>query len=186
MVLVADNFLAFKKIDCLPPNMAPRLKEDQDNEEILRSHKAKWHDNCRLIQFNKTNCQRAVKRKAFPAESVASPLKTFTCRRLVQTSTEPQQCFFCGKPANDSDSLHRTSTFDLDIRVRQCAQQLQDQTLLAKLSEGDLIALEAKYHAQCLALLYNRARQTMQSYEQVARDMLAWTCELNPFERQDS
>ena len=38
--------------------------------------------------------------------------------------------------------------------------------MLAKLSEGHLIALEAKYHAQCLASLYNRARQIKQSGEQ--------------------
>ena len=62
--------------------------------------------------------------------------------------------------------MHHVSTFGLDARVRQCALQLQDQSLLAKLSAGDLIALEAKYHAQCLVSLYNRARQTKGSDEQ--------------------
>ena len=69
-----------------------------------------------------------------------------------------EQCFFCGKPAKASESLHHASTFGLDARVRQC--------LLAKLSVGDLIALEAKYHVQCLVSLYNRARQTKGSHEQ--------------------
>ncbi len=77
-----------------------------------------------------------------------------------------EQCFFCGKPAKASESLHHASTFGLDGRVRQCALQLQDQSLLAKLSVGDLIALEAKYHVQCLVSLYNnRARQTKGSDE---------------------
>ena len=62
--------------------------------------------------------------------------------------------------------MHHASTFGLDARVRQCALQLQDQSLLAKLSAGDLIALEAKYHAQCLVSPYNRARQTKGSDEQ--------------------
>ena len=53
---LANNLLAFKKIDCLPSNMFSWLKDDQDIEEILRSHKAKWHDSCRL-QFNKTKLQ---------------------------------------------------------------------------------------------------------------------------------
>ncbi len=48
-----------------------------------------------------------------------------------------------------------------------CPAILQDQSLLAKLSAGDLIALEAKYHAQCLVSLYNKARQTKISKEQI-------------------
>ena len=60
--------------------------------------------------------------------------------------------------------MDHASTFGLDARVRQCALQLQDQNLLAKLSAGDLIAMEAKYHSQCLVSLYNRAsRQTKES-----------------------
>jgi len=70
------------------------------------------------------------------------------------------------KPAKASESLHHASTFGLDARVRECALQLQDQTLLAKLSTGDLIALEAKYHVRCLVSLYNRAKQAKGSDEQ--------------------
>jgi hypothetical protein len=49
----------------------------------------------------------------------------------------------------------------VDARVREYATALQDQKLLAKLSEGDLVAIEAKYHPACLVLLYNRARATV-------------------------
>lgn len=38
--------------------------------------------------------------------------------------------------------------------------ELQDPALLAKLSAGDMIAIEAKYHLSCLNLLYSRARQS--------------------------
>ena len=38
------------------------------------------------------------------------------------------------------------------------AVELSDTKLIAKLSEGDMIATEAKYHARCLAALYNRYR----------------------------
>ena len=161
---LADNLLAFKKIDCLPSSMFSLVKEGQDIEETLRSHKAKWHDSCRL-QYNKTKLQRAAKRKASPAGNIDAPLK-YTRRSSVQISAETEQCFFCGKPAQASESLHHASTFGLDARVRQCALQLQDQSLLAKLSTGDLIALEAKYHVKCLVSLYNRVRQTRGSDEQ--------------------
>ena len=50
------------------------------------------------------------------------------------------------------------STFELDTRVRKYAAVLQDQKLLSKLSAGDLVAIEAKYHNACLTSLSNRAR----------------------------
>ena len=48
----------------------------------------------------------------------------------------------------------------LDARVRERATILQDQKLLAKRSEGDLVAIEAKYHPAYLVSLYNKARTT--------------------------
>lgn len=64
-------------------------------------------------------------------------------------------CFFCEKPAG-SLPLHVASVFDLDEHVQNCALELGDKSLLAKLSAGDMIAIEAKYHSKCLAALYNR------------------------------
>ena len=34
------------------------------------------------------------------------------------------------------NTLHNVSTFDLDVRVRQCALKLQDKPLLAEVSAG--------------------------------------------------
>ena len=56
--------------------------------------------------------------------------------------------------------------FQLDNRVRQSAIALQDGKLLAKLSAGDLMAQEAKYHPSCLASLYKRAKAQDDSYHQ--------------------
>ena len=57
-------------------------------------------------------------------------------------------------------TLSKVATLELDIKVRQSAIKLQDEQLLAKLSSGDLIAQDAQYHVQCLASLYNRARDS--------------------------
>ena len=43
-------------------------------------------------------------------------------------------------------------------KVSECACELQDTALLAKLAAGHMIAIEAKYHNRCLCALYNRAR----------------------------
>ena len=72
-------------------------------------------------------------------------------------SAEPI-CFFCNKPAG-SAGLHEALTYNIDTNVQRCALEIEDTALLAKLAAGDMIAIEAKYHNNCLRSLYNRARQ---------------------------
>ena len=50
------------------------------------------------------------------------------------------------------------STKDLDKRLREVAETLGDGKLLAKLTGGDVIAQQFKYHRTCLTALYNRER----------------------------
>ena len=127
--------------------MFPWLKVDEVSADTLRSHKAKWHDSCRLQ--NKTKVKRAAKRKAAPAVCEGVPMKKYT-HASVPPSVEIELSFFVNNPKKSQSPMHQASTFGLDARVRQCALQLQDQRLLTKHSAGDTIALEAKYHSQCV------------------------------------
>ena len=68
--------------------------------------------------------------------------------------------FFCGQPSGTS-GLHEAATFLVDKWVKTSAELLEDTELLSKLSTGDMVALEAKYHTKCLEGLYNRARKVM-------------------------
>ena len=69
-------------------------------------------------------------------------------------------CFFAYKPLPDEKLEKREpATRKIDPKVRECAKALQDIALLAKLSAGDLVALEAKYHAKCLVALYTKAER---------------------------
>ena len=54
---------------------------------------------------------------------------------------------------------------DLDRKIRDCALELQDSRILAKLSAGDLVALEASYHRSCLISFYRRAEKTHEKEE---------------------
>ena len=64
--------------------------------------------------------------------------------------------YFCGK--ND-ETLHEVTYFRFDSRIRRCAYILvqTEQLFIGKLSCGDMISQEAKYHATCLVELYRRA-----------------------------
>ena len=128
-------------------------------EKTFTQRKAKFHKTCRL-KFNQTELKRAAKRKMCVKDEVTDigAQEKFTRQKVSRASSPVNKCFFCEQPASDALPLHKVSTFGLDSRVRQCAMNLQDQHLLAKLSEGDLIATEAEYHVQCLVSLYNRDR----------------------------
>lgn len=65
---------------------------------------------------------------------------------------EKEACFICDMNLQ-SEGPHEASTFSIDRRAHKRALQLQDQTLLAKLSAGDSVAQEAKSHARCLVSL---------------------------------
>ena len=43
--------------------------------------------------------------------------------------------------------------------MTKIAHELQDTMILGKLSEGDMIATEAVYHAKCLATYYNNYKR---------------------------
>ncbi len=55
--------------------------------------------------------------------------------------------FFCLEVGG---KLHSCSTMQLDHSLRKMATEIQDSVLLARIAGGDLIAIEAKYHFNCL------------------------------------
>ena len=73
------------------------------------------------------------------------------------TITRESSCLLCDQPAG-SEGLHETATKQLGKKVSECACELRDTALLAKLAAGDMIAIESKYHNRCLCALHNRAR----------------------------
>ena len=67
-------------------------------------------------------------------EHNSSKITRSSCGESSKTMTVG--CFFCGDISGD---LHEESTFMIDRQMRDCALELQDTLLLAKLSVGDLI-----------------------------------------------
>ena len=87
---------------------------------------------------------------------LSSACKRSRRSQSTEDGVKKKVCFFCGEPPGNS-GVHEAATFQINKRVRACAVLLEDTELLAKLSTGDMVALEAKYHSKCLAGLYNRA-----------------------------
>ena len=81
-------------------------------------------------------------------------------------------CIFCGE--QNSEKLHEYATRNAKVFLRTMASEMDDNEMLTKLSSGDLVAIEAKYHFSCLTKFRNRYRSylpeknktTIEKYEQ--------------------
>ncbi len=152
---------AFDNAGCLPKTIGmSRINDGDGVEATLEHHRAKFHKSCRL-QYSKPRLERAMKRKNTEAESSTACVEKKPRREQVSRKQNRSKdcllCLFCEKPASPSDPLHEAMTKVIGERVRRCATKILDEKLLTKVSSGDLVASEAKYHAKCLVALYNAA-----------------------------
>ena len=137
------NIRRFNELQEMPiPIDLRRLDEGSGMEATMLEHQAKYHPSCKW-KFNNTKLKRAEKRYAKNAAGLPDR-KKFTRQSTRHETTSKEVCFFC--ESGTSDPLHEASTFSLDMKVRKCALDIEDEKLIAKLSVGDLIAQEAKYH----------------------------------------
>lgn len=118
--------------------------------------------------------QRAQKRHKSPDMTLSDePSSSKFTRRSCSASTEEgplhlEECFICEKKASRTE-LREALTMQLNIRLYQCAKTLQDQTFLAKLSVGDVVAQELKYHGTCLTSLYNKERAHLRKQQLMSK-----------------
>lgn len=99
---------------------------------------------------------RAEKKQVSPEDKSdpSPPQKKIRLSRSTESTTK-ESCYFC---EGTSEPLRAVSTYKVDHCVRKSALALQDGKLLAKLSAGDMMAQDAKYHPLCLASFYKRAK----------------------------
>ena len=154
--MIATNIHLFYAINEMPIVLDPaRLDDGGGLEETLRKNKAQYHQSCRLM-LNNTKLERARKRRA---EHVHPEECQTKLRRTILKKTA---CFICDKEASSSE-LRQVMTMNLNNRLNECARNVNDGKLLARLSIGDAIAQELKYHLECLTDLYNRERSHLRA-----------------------
>ena len=168
---LAVNLKQFGELGLLPVTLQlDRLDEGQGIEAALVSHKAVYHKRC-MLRFSTMKLQKAQKRAAggsTSGEGNVMPDKR-TRSHIAESSTSSEQsCFFCRQPG--VETLDEAIIFKLDQRVRQCATQIGDHQLLARLSVGDMRALDAKYHSKCLMSLYNRAKSSVNAEDKTGHE----------------
>ena len=132
-VMIARNVPLFKDINQLPILLDPRrLDKGEGIEDTLRKNNAKYHQSCRLL-FSNSKLERASKRVA------RSSRKSEIREKSRRLSIDTQMCFLCEKKDPLQD-LRQAMTMQLDKRLNECARNLNDGKLLAKLSGGAVVA----------------------------------------------
>ena len=146
----------FHAINCMPILLNPaRLDEGGDIEETLMRNRAKYQQSCRLL-FNNTKLERAQMRATASISTCRE--ENHSKRQRTSDSTKPSPvCFLC-EEETETSTLRPVMTMQLNERLNECAWTLNDRMHLAKLSAGDVVALNLKHHPVCLVAVYNRER----------------------------
>ena len=118
-------------------------------EAFITNH-AVFHKKC-LNNYDRQKLKRRQKGE-MEENDITSPKPR---RQSEQSQNFSAFCFFCD---HEGGSLHQCQTLHLNNQVYKIVEAPSDTKLLAKLSEGDMIATEAKYHLNCLTNLYNTYR----------------------------
>ena len=100
--------------------------------------------------FNKTKLQRVQKRKRPTGDGDESNSSSNKVPRRGSAPQKPE-CFLCEE---EGAKVREAMTMKLNKKVNECAKMISDGKLLAKLSAGDVVAQELKYHPTCLVALY--------------------------------
>lgn len=169
---VVENILTLYELGKLAlPIKQQLLEQGRDMKITFEANRAVWHRTCKNKIDNQKveRASKAAEKHKCNMEDNHSPVKT---RKMVGHTLEKTQCcFFCGADES-SGKLFSVRTFSVDKNVRDYAEALRDRFLLGKLSEGDLHALDARYHQPCMLSLRNRYKALMrkQSSSDAASD----------------
>lgn len=172
---IAENLKKFQYLsNSLSHGLLHRCNQYETSNELSSKFvekKAVFHKSC-IARYNKQKLERKRKREESSEDNVAinelselsagdTPSRR-TTRRSFEIRNFIQSCFFCGLN-DDQTELHQCRTLEIHKRVKKFATVLGDSKLLAKLSEGDMVAIESKYHKHCLIKFYNHHRDHMRS-----------------------
>ena len=122
-------------------------------QQTFVENDAIFHQKC-VVRYTAEKLKRKLdqsKNEEVVEKLVIEPKIT---RRSFNASNFTKTCFFCG----EVEDLITCRTLTLYEHVKIWATFLSDARLLAKLSEGDIVATEAQYHKKCLTGVFNQYR----------------------------
>ena len=136
---IGKNLFEFREMDALSTALKKRLallSSPEELSKLLMDKRAGFYKSCTGM-YNKQKLER--KRNSYEKQSTETEGLS---RKMIRLST-----------------LHECLSIPTSNRVRAMAEKLEDLKLLGKLSEGDMVATEEKYHSKWFLNLFNRHRK---------------------------
>ena len=153
----------------LPSTLHHRISEilkgtTVDKEGVLSksfaTHSAVYHQKC-ILRFHPNSIKRKENQELDKSTVVEKAnFGPKITRRSFNASNFSKSCFFCD---GSDETLIDCRSMSLCAHVKLWAKGLNDSRLLAKLSEGDMVATEAQYHKKCLTNCYNTYKSNQRS-----------------------
>ena len=109
-------------------------------EESMLKKRASWHKSCRQ-RYRASALEQA--KKNYHDENPPTKKKS----RRSHEEFNRNLCIFCAENTNSTD--HSFQKVALTQQIRDKAVMMGEERIVAILSEGDLVAIEAKYHRDC-------------------------------------
>ena len=135
--LTDDDDVMFQDCKSLPAPVQFTGEQPPEPEEFM-AYKAKWHKSCHLkFTPSKLKILLGKKRNLESGQTEGGPRKS---KRMSMGIAKQDSCMFFTKITG---TLHARATMKLDNDLRLMATELQDAELLARISCGDLISIEA-------------------------------------------
>ena len=154
---LATNIVAFQKLCALPlPINVERLDNGRGIEQSLIDNAAVYHRSCYLL-FNNTKLNRAELQFESRKRKQSESDEATRCKRKRVDMKDPI-CFICELKQDSDSNLHNVETLYFCEQITELATELNDTSLLKKVSCEDPIALELKYHNKCYLAIKNRVR----------------------------
>ena len=152
-----ENVEEFCNIGDLPMEISSNVTLDN----MIRN-RGSWHKSCHL-KFTKSKLEKAKERynrkrssDCLKNDNVADNVAEKHSNRFSVRMADC--CMFCNNPSTNQSKLLDVRSLTLDKNIRRMAVELEDWVLLGRISDGNLVAIEAKYQFDCLTSFSNRYR----------------------------
>lgn len=147
-----------------------QLDEGAGILKSFETKRAKWHKSC-VLPFQPASIDELVasveeKTASQNAETSSAsseadePVRRSTRSLTPIVNVKDDLCFLCTSPAMWNMSLRRCETKEIYEHIKKAAKSVGEwRTVGILVTDGDLIAQEAKYHPKCVVRIYNKSRR---------------------------
>ena len=146
---------------------APHPGAELPDVESMHRNRASWHKSCRQL-YEKSALERAER-----SHLQGLPPGRKRPRRSNE-AVNHNLCLFCGDGTNEAD--HCFQKFELTKQILNKAVALGEDRIVAILADGDLVAIEGKYHRNCYTG-FNHRYDAISKQQDTAKENLEATTE---------